>query len=235
MNRHDENGCGREELLVSVLYDEATEGQRKEFEAHLRQCVSCREEFASFREIRSDLRRWEAGPVPRITVEIKPGFAERLRQALTLLPTWGRFVAAGACALLVLSVLNTDVSIGADGFHFRTSLVPRGPEVTEVNRPPAPTVLTPQQEEQINQLVADRCDAQLRERLATAQVELKAELDALQKELATAHSSELRQMAARVEAQRRKIDNLQRDLDRQAGYGGSDLFSMVLNEPRSGS
>jgi hypothetical protein len=237
MNRHDENGCGREELLVSVLYDEATDGQRKEFEAHLRQCASCREEFASFREIRGDLRRWEAGPVPRITVEIKPGFAERLRQAFTLLPTWGRFVAAGACALLVLSVLNTDVSIGSGGFHFSTSLVPREERISEGNTPaaPAPNALTPQQEEQINRLVADRCDAQLRERLAAAQVELKAELDALQKELATAHSSELRQMAVRVEAQRRKIDSLQRDLDRQAGYGGSDLFSMVLNEPRSGS
>jgi hypothetical protein len=237
MNRHDENGCGREELLVSVLYDEATDGQRKEFEAHLRQCASCREEFASFRDIRGDLRRWEAGPVPRITVEIKPGFAERLRQAFTLLPTWGRFVAAGACALLVLSVLNADISIGQGGFHFSTSLVPRsGSDVATGDRTPAPaTVLTPQQEEHINQLVADRCDAQLRERLAVAQVELKAELDALQKELATAHSSELRQMAARVEAQRRKIDSLQRDLDRQAGYGGSDLFSMVLNEPRSGS
>ncbi len=234
MNRHDENGCGREELLVSVLYDEATDGQRKEFEAHLRQCASCREEFAAFREIRGDLRRWEAGPVPRITVEIKPGFAERLRQALALLPTWGRLAAAGACALLVLSLLNADVSVGRDGFHFSTSLVPRsGPPVVASEQTPA--TLTPQQEEQINRLVADRCDAQLRERLAAAQVELKAELDALQKELATAHSSELRQMAARVEAQRRKIDSLQRDLDRQAGYGGSDLFSMVLNEPRSGS
>jgi hypothetical protein len=240
MNRHDEigNGCGNEELLVSVLYDEATAGQRAELETHMRSCDSCRADFAAFREVRGDLKRWEAGPVPRVTVEIKPGFAERLRQAFALLPSWGRLAAAGACALLVLSVLNADVSVGPNGFRFSTSLVPRGSgEVVAGERLPAPASgdLTPEQEEHINQLVAERCDAQLRERLATAQAELKSELDVLQKELATAHSSELRQMAARVEAQRRKIDSLQRDIDRQAGYGGSDLFSMVLNDPQPGS
>jgi hypothetical protein len=238
MNRHDDNGCGKGELLVSVLYDEATAAQRSEFEGHLRECASCRAELAALREVRGDLRQWEAGPVPRITVEIKPSLAARLREAFALLPAWGRLAAAGACALLILSVLNTDVSVGSNGFHFRTSLVPRGVPPVATEAAPYPSdriVLTAEQEERINRLVADRCDAELRERLTAAQAELKTDLDALQKELATAHSSELRQMAVRIEAQRRKIESLQRDLDRQAAYGGSDLFSMVLNEPQSGS
>ena len=38
-----------------------------------------------------------------------------------------------------------------------------------------------------------------------------------------------------VSAQQKRIERLQRDLDRTAGYGGSDLFSVVLNPSEPGS
>jgi hypothetical protein len=236
MEKRDRNHteCGRGEQLVSVLYGEATPIERAEFEAHARDCASCRDELAAFRRVREDLRGWEVGAVPAIKVEVRPSFLENLRRAFAALPAWGRLAAAGACALVVLAALNTRVSVGPGGVSFQASLLPTGAPSPSAPAPvPDERGLTA---EQVNRLIADRCDELVRERLEQERAVLVAELDQVQRELATAQTAEMRQIAARLAAQRRKIDDLQRDLDRQAGYGGADLlFSAVAGETRPGS
>jgi hypothetical protein len=232
--------CDRGELLVSVLYDEASPAERVEFEAHARACASCGDELAAFQRVRGELRGWEVGALPGIRIEIRPGFLERLRQAFAVLPAWARLAAAGACALVVLAALNTRVSVGPGGVSFQASLVPpaAATPVTPAGQPPASPTATQVAltDEQIRKLVVDRCDEVLRARLDEQRVVLSTELDQIQRQLSTAQTAELRQMAARLAAQRRKIDDLQRDLDRQAGYGGADLlFSAVGSEPVPGS
>ena len=234
-------GCGREELLMSVLYDEATPAERAEFEAHAGACASCGDELAAFQRLRGELRDWEVDQLPGIRIEMRPGFFERLRQVFGALPPWGRLAAAGACALVVLAAINTRVSVGPGGVSFEASLLPpaaAGPVLAGPGPadPGIPTRERAVSDEHVRKLVADRLDEVLRTRLDEQRVALSTELDQIQRQLSTAQTAELRQMAARLAAQRKKIDDLQRDLDRQVGYGGTDLlFSAVGNEPVPGS
>lgn len=233
-----DNGCGRGALLVSVLYGEVSEAERAEFEAHARACVACHDELAAFGRVRTELQGWETGPVPAIRLEIKPSFVERLRGAFTIMPVWTRAAMAGAFALVVLSAANLEVRVGEGGFSVSTGLVPRA-RVTHVvsggsseSSTPVATVSA----EEIDRLVDARINEAMRARLDVQKAELSAELDKIQKQLEASQSAELRQMAARLQAQRKKIETLERDLDRQAGYGSSDfLFSALPNETVPGS
>jgi hypothetical protein len=66
--------------------------------------------------------------------------------------------------------------------------------------------------------------------------ELRGDLEALEVRLAGAKSNDdVRRLTVQVAAQRKRIDELQRDLDRTAGYGGSDLFSVALDPAEPGS
>ena len=125
MTRDVRDGCGREDLLVTVLYGEASPTEREEFAAHRSECRSCDEEFAAFSRLRGELGGWEIGAVPPIRVEIRPGLVERFRRAFAVLPVAARVAAAGACALLLLAVFNAEVTVGDGGVTFRTSLLPR--------------------------------------------------------------------------------------------------------------
>jgi hypothetical protein len=221
-------GCGREELLVTVLYGEASAAERAEFETHRASCASCDEELAAFARVREELGGWELGPVPAIRVEVRPGFVERLKRAFAVMPAAARLATAGACALLVLAVLNTEVAIGPDGFRFTTGIVPRQEAQVVQN-----TGLT---EAQVERIVAERADALVRTQLAAYREDLDAQLAGLERQLVSAGSSdEVKRLSVQISAQRRKIDRLERDLDRAAGYGGADLFSMVLSPPEPGS
>jgi len=221
--------CGRGELLVSVLYGEATAAERAEFDAHRRHCASCSDEVAAFSGIREELQGWELGAVPHVRVEVKPGLLERLRRAFALLPTPARIATAGAFALLVLALFNTEVSVGRDGVSFRTGLVPRQASVTQTPQAPVAQGLT---EEQVRQIVDARCDAQVRAQLAGFREQLDARLEEMQTQLVSAKSpNDVRALQVQIAAQRKRIEALQRDIDRTAAYGGSDLFSVVLNSP----
>ena len=224
--RTDRVACGREQLLVGVLYNEATPEERAEFEAHRHQCAACDEEFAAFSTVRKQLEGWEVERIPHIRVEVRPGLAARLRQALALLPMSMRLAAAGACALVVLAAVNTEVSIGSGGLTLRTGFAPAAPAVQSATVDQA----------EIERIVAERVDASVRSQLVAYRDELRGDLEALEVRLAGAKSNDdVRRLTVQVAAQRKRIDELQRDLDRTAGYGGSDLFSVALDPAEPGS
>lgn len=220
-------GCERGELLVSVLYGEATPAEQAEFEAHRRECAACEDEFAAFGQVREQLGGWELGAVPPIRVEIRPSFFERLRRSFALMPIAARLVTASACALVLLAVVNTEVHVGSDGFTFRTGL--RAPSSLVVEAPaPAPMQQAALSEEQVERVV--------RAQLAAYRGEMDSQLADLERQLVKATSTEdVKRLSSQVAAQRRKIDQLERDLDRTAGYGGADLFGVVVNNDESGS
>lgn len=229
---HERDGCGRGELLVTVLYGEATPEERAEFEAHRRGCAACEEEFSALAAVREELGGWELDAIPHIRVEVRPGLVARLKQAFTLLPVAARVAAAACCALLVLAALNTEVSVGGGGFSFRTHLLPRASESATTAIVAAPQLT----EEQVRRIVAERVDANVREQLVAYREEMNARLGELETQLASARSSDdVKQLTVQVSAQRKRIERLQRDLDRTAGYGGSDLFSAVLSPGEPGS
>jgi hypothetical protein len=222
------NGCSNEELLVSVLYGEATQAEREEFTQHARSCASCADEIEAFGHLRANLREWAVERVPAIKIEIRPGLLDRLVQSLRVMPVTFRFATAGMLAMLMLAVLNADISVGPNGFQVRTSLLPRSVETTTAAVPATPDA--------IERLVAERCDQIVAARVAAYETALSTELDRLQQELVAAQTAEVRQISVRLAQQRRQIQELQRDVDRQAGYGGGDmLFGAISTDSRSGS
>ena len=227
---NERGGCGQEELLVTVLYGEATPEERERFEAHRRECASCDEEFAGLSVVRKQLGGWELDAIPHIRVEVRPSLVERLRRAFALLPVAARVAAAGACALVVLAALNTEVAVGAGGVTFRTHLLPAA------SSPQTATAAPQLGEDDVRRIVAERVDASVREQLVAYQTEMKAQLADMQTRLASTKApDDVRRLTVQVSAQQKRIERLQRDLDRTVGYGGTDLFSAVLGPGEPGS
>ncbi len=240
--RTERDACERGDLLVTVLYGEATKAERSEFEAHKSACAVCAEEFEAFGGVRESLQGWEVERIPEIRVEIRPSLWERVRQAFVILPPAAKWVAVGACALLMLAVVNTDVSVGPNGVSFRTGLVPRAVVETQVATGSTAVTSTDAgrqvtvSAEDLDRMIAERTDAVVKLQLASYREELDGELKSLQVQLVNAQSvGDVQKLSKQVAAQRRKIDELQKDIDRTAGYGGSDLFSAVLSTPEPGT
>lgn len=239
--RTERDACERGDLLVTVLYGEATKAERAEFETHRNACTACAEEFVAFGGVRESLQGWELERVPEIRVEIRPGLWERVRQAFVILPPAAKWLAAGACAMLLLAVVNTDLSVGPNGVSFRTGLMPRASEpvasgVASTGAPAASGTQVTVSAEDLDRMIAERTDAAVRLQLASYRTELDGELKSLQVQLVSANSiGDVQRLSKQVAAQRRKIDELEKDIDRTAGYGGSDLFSAVLSTPEPGT
>ena len=118
MNEIDHSStCERADELVSVLYGEASERERRDFEVHLQQCGGCRAEFAAFAQVRESIGEWrdealsgfvsarEAAAPAR-----KSGLAA-WRQFFDLSPLWLKgavgFAAVVFCVLAVLAVVRS--------------------------------------------------------------------------------------------------------------------------------
>ena len=126
--------CERGDELVSVLYGEASEREARDFELHVKQCGSCRAEFAAFAQVRESIGEWRdealtgfvsssdaaavAAPAPvrpnaaaavRYTTETKSAIAA-LRHFFDLSPLWLKgavgFAALVFCVLAALVVMR---------------------------------------------------------------------------------------------------------------------------------
>jgi anti-sigma factor RsiW len=108
--------CERADDLISVLYGEANERETREFEVHLKQCNSCRAEFASFAQVRESIGEWRdealtgfvsahAAPAP-----VRKSAIAALRRFFDLSPLWMKgavgFAALIFCLLAVLAVVR---------------------------------------------------------------------------------------------------------------------------------
>jgi|ERR1041384_272615 anti-sigma factor RsiW len=106
--REHSPACERASDLIAFIYNEADEQEAQDFELHLRECSSCREEAASFGLVRESIVTWRdealAGFVstPVTTTPRKSALAA-LRQFFDLSPLWLK--GATAFALLVFCLL----------------------------------------------------------------------------------------------------------------------------------
>lgn len=98
-------GCERAPDLIAFLYGEADEHETRDFQLHLQQCNSCREEVASFGDVRESITAWRdealAGFVSTpVTAQPKTKSAlAALRQFFDLSPLWLK----GATALAAVT------------------------------------------------------------------------------------------------------------------------------------
>jgi len=105
-------GCERASDLIAFLYDEADEQEARDFQQHLLQCSSCREEVASFGVVRESITAWRdealAGFVstPLTTQPKTKSALAALRQFFDLSPLWLKGATAlAAVAFCVLAGL----------------------------------------------------------------------------------------------------------------------------------
>ena len=118
MNEMDNSPvCERATDLIAVLYGEATDRERRDFELHTRQCGSCRAEFAAFADVRESIRDWRdealagfvssevAAPAPS-----RKSAMAALRKFFDLSPLWMKgavgFAVIVFCVLAVLVVMQ---------------------------------------------------------------------------------------------------------------------------------
>ena len=90
----DSPGCERASDLIAFLYGEADEHEARDFQLHLQQCKSCRDEVASFGDVRESITAWRdealSGFVSTpVTAQPKTKSAlAALRQFFDLSPLW---------------------------------------------------------------------------------------------------------------------------------------------------
>ena len=111
-------GCERASDLIAFLYDEADEREARDFQLHLQQCSSCREEVASFGDVRHSITAWRdealsgfvSTPV-RTQPKTKSALAA-LRQFFDLSPLWLKgataLAAVAFCVLVGLALFRSN-------------------------------------------------------------------------------------------------------------------------------
>jgi len=100
--------CERASDLIAFIYNEVSEQEAEDFQLHLRECSSCREEAASFGLVRESIITWRdealAGFVSTpVTTTHKKSALAALRQFFDLSPLWLK--GATAFALLAFCLL----------------------------------------------------------------------------------------------------------------------------------
>ncbi len=113
LNNGNKHKCGFSDEIVSYIYDETGESERKIFETHLVDCTGCTDEFAAISNARFSVFEWHKEefahlPTPEIVIPYAPkqriveeissgGFLAGLRGLLSL----ANFPMAVAAALVV--------------------------------------------------------------------------------------------------------------------------------------
>ena len=109
-------GCERASDLIAFLYGEADERETRDFQQHLQQCSSCRDEVASFGVVRESITAWRdealAGFVSTPVPTPSKSALAALRQFFDLSPLWLKgataLTAVTFCVLAGLALFKTN-------------------------------------------------------------------------------------------------------------------------------
>ncbi|HEX4947794.1 MAG TPA: zf-HC2 domain-containing protein [Blastocatellia bacterium] len=197
MKYQAESHCGKQELLITYLYDEATKAERAEFERHLTDCAACSHELQALRGVREDLSTWQVPFVPHIEVVTPRTATDALRDFFRLVPRWFKitsgFATAAAAALIVFALAGTRISIGNTGVEAKFGVK----EITQpiaTGQPAAPQAansITRAEAEQLIQAAVAQAQTQ-------AQQQTQLQLAHLESKLTAAHQVQLQNASLRL-------------------------------------
>ena len=219
--------CDMHEALVSYLYKEASGDESRRVEAHLTECISCREELHSFQHVRDMLQQWQIDDLPVVRVVAEQSAQQRsiltvIRELMSVTPIWAKAVGAIASSLLFLAVIGTELSVGRGGVSFRADLLRRG-SGAQPGDPTSGTLATANIERVraevksfVNELIAES-ERQQRD-------ELRAQLVNLESQLQNMHSADLSKLATRIQEQQARLRTIERDIDRREGLDLTDIL-----------
>lgn len=149
--------CERASDLIAFLYNEATEGEARDFEVHLKSCAACRGEVASFGVVRESITAWRdealSGFVatPVAATPRKKSALAALREFFDLSPLWLKgatgFAVVAFFVFGVLAITNRTQRVGpAVGTYTQQDidrLVKEALARQESTKPPAQPVEEP--------------------------------------------------------------------------------------------
>src|ERR1041385_3609427 len=92
--RQNSPTCERESDLIAFLYGEADERETRDFQLHLQQCSSCRDEVASLGVVRESITAWRDEALAGFIAT--PAAQPQKKSALTALRQFFCGCAAGA-------------------------------------------------------------------------------------------------------------------------------------------
>lgn len=137
--------CDRQAELVAYLYGEASPTEIASFERHLQTCAVCRAELEGLQSVRKALQSWEMDAIaPRLQLVIRPTWWQAWREFFALLPRWGKLATGAAAIVLVLSLANLRITVGAQGVSLSVGWL-TAPELVQTPQPPAAVPSVPHQ------------------------------------------------------------------------------------------
>lgn len=177
MNRHQL--CHDKALLVSYLYNECVDAERKAVEAHLVECSDCAAELAGMRAVRGSLSQWEmpermlGDRVVSQNGEVSSGAASQEPAPVTSRrmwtpPWWLQTAAAVLLVAAAAGVAQVEVRYGSDGLIVRTGW----------SKAAAPATVT--------RSISAQAQAPWRQDLAALEEELRRELSSTSRSTAAA-------------------------------------------------
>jgi len=198
---HTPSGCGREEELISYLYDEASPAERAAFERHLDECAACRHELLAFERVRHDLSAWQLPLAPRVEIAPQRGKLELLRELLGLFPIWAQALTAlgtvAALALVAIALTGTSIRFGKDSVMVSSTSTSKATAPQPTATPMIAQALTPVE----IKAIVDQAVAQAQ---AQAQENTRAQLASLEARLNAAHEAKLVAVKAQLRTKNRE-------------------------------
>lgn len=105
--------CGRENDLVSFLYDELGPSEKQDFQSHIHDCAGCKSQVGSFTEVRESVVAWRNESLGAVTsafehlpvasnIQQRPSALAALREFFNLSPLWMKGTVAFASLLFCL-------------------------------------------------------------------------------------------------------------------------------------
>lgn len=206
MKRQFENQCGKKELLVAYMYEEATQAERAEFERHRMVCAECRNELQAFKNLRQELSTWEMPFVPHIEVVTPRTAMDALRDFFRLAPGWFKITSglatAAAAALVVFAITGTHIRFGQGGVEAKIGVK----EVVQVTG--GQSSATSPQPMPVNFLAREEAEKMIQTAVAQAQAQAQAQtqlqLASLEAKLKATHQTELQNATMRLRKDYRK-------------------------------
>lgn len=110
--------CEGKELLITCLYDEANDAERRAFESHLTGCVECRRDLEALRSTRGRMRAWSPPDSDLGFQIVRTGVTAAPRRWVA--PAWGLAAAAVLVLAAAAAIANIEVRYGSDGLVVRT-------------------------------------------------------------------------------------------------------------------
>ncbi len=204
------NNCGKKDLLIAFLYNEASAVERRDFEAHQLQCADCRLELNSFKHTRAEMNTWQLPFTPSINVTIPRTAMDALREFISLVPAWFKIGSGLATASVAALVFFAAMNIGSRPINSvqqaqDSSVV----KVEQFNAVQPQNIFTREEAEKMIQTAVTKAELQ-------SQQETRLQLANLESKLSSAHQSDLKNATLRLKKQQQKtLDALVAETQKQ--------------------